>query len=69
MTSLQEYIRARACAGKSLSAVIVELAGVVCTAERTVWRWYEANKAPAYAERLLRVWDEATPEQRASWFA
>ncbi|MBO5863438.1 MAG: hypothetical protein J6Q59_04135 [Paludibacteraceae bacterium] len=65
---LTEYIRRRGTEGLSLTAAINELAEMFGIDPRTPWRWNEAGKAPWYIERLLQIWHEATPEQRARWF-
>ena len=65
---LTEYIEARVREGLTLTAAVESLMGVAFAGKSTVWRWYSAGQAPSYAERLMQVWAEATPEQRARWF-
>ena len=66
--TLTEYIEARVREGLTLTAAVESLMGVAFAGRSTVWRWYSVGQAPAYAERFMQVWVEATPEQRARWF-
>lgn len=65
---ITEYVEARVREGLPLTAAVESLMGVAFAGRSTVWRWYSDGQAPAYAERLMQVWVEATPEQRAKWF-
>lgn len=67
-TTMMEYIDMRKAEGATLSLAVRELAGIVCSDERTVWRWYERQAMPAPAARLLAIWRACTQEQRAQWF-
>lgn len=66
--TLTEYLNRRSKEGVSPTSAILDLKVITGAGERTVWNWHKAGKAPAYAERLMLVWVEATPEQRARWF-
>lgn len=65
---LAEYTELKVGEGMSLTRTVAELAGLLGVSERTLWRWYEAQKTPQYIETLLRVLVEATPEQKKRWF-
>lgn len=66
--TLSDYITKRSDEGLSLTAAVGELAALLAVNTRTAWRWYEAGEAPPHVRRLLLIWAEATPEQRARWF-
>lgn len=55
--------------GLSLTRAVEELSGTLGVTQRAVWKWVKVRKAPQHVERLLSVLVEATPEQKARWFA
>jgi hypothetical protein len=55
--------------GVSLSAAAKELARICGVSERSVWRWLDGAEMPTYAQRLLTIWADSSPEQRAEWFS
>ena len=65
---LSEYTELKAGEGIPLTRTVADLAGLLGVSERTLWRWYEAQKAPRHVELLLSVLVEATPEQKKRWF-
>ena len=67
--TLTEYLTLREQEGVNPTAAMLDLKAITGAGERTVWNWHKAGKAPAYAERLMRVWTEALPEQRERWFS
>ena len=67
--TLTEYLTILEREGVNPTTAMLDLKAITGAGERTVWNWHKAGKAPAYAERLMRVWSEASPEQRARWFA
>lgn len=66
--TLAEYLTERKKDGVTHTVALLDLKAITGAGERTVWNWHKAGKAPAYAERLMRVWTEALPEQRERWF-
>lgn len=67
--TLPEYMELQLAEGLSLTRAVEELSGTLGVTQRAVWQWVKARKAPQHVERLLSVLVEATPEQRARWFA
>lgn len=67
--TLAEYIALCTWQGHTLTGAMKQLQQLTGTTPRTVWNWYQTGKLPAYAARLMLIWAEATPEQRARWFA
>lgn len=66
---LAEYIELKTGEGYSLTRAVEELSDTLGVTSRSVWGWYKQQKAPQLVELLLSVLVEATPEQRARWFA
>ena len=67
--TLADFIEHCAQQGLTLTAAMQKLQQLTGTTPRTAWNWYQTGKLPVYAARLMQVWAEASPEQRARWFA
>lgn len=65
---LAEYIAKKGGEGQNLTSTIDELAAILRINVRTVWAWFQRGEAPPYAQLIMRVLIESTPDQRKRWF-
>ncbi len=68
--TLQEFIASRQAEGLSLTAAVGQVVAVSAASPRAVWSWVKGERSePESVRRLLQIWAECSPEQRARWFA
>lgn len=67
--TLNEYIALRLTEGTSKTATIAALTEQLGVSRRSLWNWANGADMPRWAEKMLTILTEATPEQRKKWFS